>query len=177
MVEKRVAIWAMGMLLPADDSPRASATGPGECRQIHKNSLLIIVTSSFVLLNGDAISHSIRERQFSVSDRNNFHRKQRTTFMNIKRRPSTSTSRIAHFLSRRRLQYESLEHRRLLTTLSVTNTDDSGAGSLRQAISDANATAGHDTITFDIPGSGPHTISPLTPLPKKVDWRQVVCYR
>ncbi len=47
----------------------------------------------------------------------------------------------------------------------VTNTNDSGAGSLRQMILDANANAGADTITFDIPGSGVHTISPLTPLP------------
>ena len=47
----------------------------------------------------------------------------------------------------------------------VTNTNDTGAGSLRQAIVAANGTAGTDTITFDIPGSGVHTISPLTPLP------------
>lgn len=36
-------------------------------------------------------------------------------------------------------------------TFTVTNTNDSGAGSLRQAIVDANASAGADTITF---GSG-----------------------
>ena len=47
----------------------------------------------------------------------------------------------------------------------VTNTNDTGAGSLRQAIVAANGTAGADTITFNIPGSGVHTISPLTPLP------------
>lgn len=51
------------------------------------------------------------------------------------------------------------------TSLVVVNTSDSGAGSLRQAILDANATAGDDIITFDIPGPGPHTIVPLTPLP------------
>jgi parallel beta-helix repeat protein len=45
---------------------------------------------------------------------------------------------------------------------TVTNTDDSGAGSLRQAILDANANAGTDTIAFNIPGAGVHTISPLT---------------
>ena len=33
----------------------------------------------------------------------------------------------------------------------VTNCNDSGAGSLRQVISDANANPGHDTITFNIP--------------------------
>jgi hypothetical protein len=43
-------------------------------------------------------------------------------------------------------------------TFTVTNTNDSGAGSLRQAILDANAAAGMDTIVFNIPGSGVHTI-------------------
>src|SRR5262245_40550337 len=47
-------------------------------------------------------------------------------------------------------------------TFTVTNTDDAGAGSLRQAILDANANAGTDTIAFNIPGPGVHTISPLT---------------
>ena len=51
----------------------------------------------------------------------------------------------------------------------VTNTDDSGAGSLRQAILDANANPGADTIMFDIPGAGPFTISPLTALPEITD--------
>ena len=47
-------------------------------------------------------------------------------------------------------------------TFSVTNTNDSGAGSLRQAILGANATPGGDSIEFDIPGSGVHTITPTT---------------
>ena len=51
------------------------------------------------------------------------------------------------------------------TTYTVTTTADSGAGSLRQAILDANTNAGADTIAFDIPGSGIHTITPLTALP------------
>src|SRR5512135_798334 len=50
-------------------------------------------------------------------------------------------------------------------TYTVTNTNDSGAGSLRQAILDANANAGADTITFNIPGSGPFLILPLSLLP------------
>ncbi len=41
--------------------------------------------------------------------------------------------------------------------LVVTNTNNTGAGSLRDAINCANSTPGHDTITFDIPGAGPHT--------------------
>jgi hypothetical protein len=40
------------------------------------------------------------------------------------------------------------------TTFPVTNTNDSGEGSLRQAISDANASAGEDTINFDPSLSG-----------------------
>lgn len=35
----------------------------------------------------------------------------------------------------------------------VTNQNDSGAGSLRQAIADANASAGLDTITFSVSGT------------------------
>jgi len=50
-------------------------------------------------------------------------------------------------------------------TFSVTNTNDSGAGSLRQAILSANGTAGSDTIVFSIPGAGVHTITPNSPLP------------
>ena len=50
-------------------------------------------------------------------------------------------------------------------TFTVTNTDDSGAGSLRQAILDAEASAGADTIAFAIPGAGVHTITPLDLLP------------
>ncbi len=50
-------------------------------------------------------------------------------------------------------------------TLTVTNANDSGAGSLRQAILDANASGGPHAIQFAIPGPGVHTISLLTPLP------------
>ncbi len=49
--------------------------------------------------------------------------------------------------------------------LVVTNTADSGVGSLRGAIEHANATPGFDTISFAIPGAGPHVIAPATPLP------------
>ena len=53
----------------------------------------------------------------------------------------------------------------LAATFTVTNTNDTGAGSLRQAIDDANANPGADTIEFDIPGSGVHTITPQSLLP------------
>lgn len=42
---------------------------------------------------------------------------------------------------------------------TVTNTNDSGPGSLAQAITDANHLAGPDRIEFDIPGAGVHTIT------------------
>jgi len=50
-------------------------------------------------------------------------------------------------------------------TFVVSSIADSGAGTLRQAILDANTAAGTDTITFAIAGSGLHTISPATNLP------------
>jgi hypothetical protein len=53
-------------------------------------------------------------------------------------------------------------------TYLVTNTNDSGPGSLRQAILDANIdrfASGRNTIAFNIPGSGIQVISPATPLP------------
>ncbi|BAQ66285.1 S-layer family protein [Geminocystis sp. NIES-3709] len=52
------------------------------------------------------------------------------------------------------------------TTFTVINTNDSGDGSLRKAIIDANNTAGTDTITFNIGGSGTvKTILLLSALP------------
>lgn len=54
-------------------------------------------------------------------------------------------------------------------TYVVTSTADSGAGSLRQAILDANSNPGLDTITFNIPGTGTHTITPVSALPTITD--------
>ena len=49
---------------------------------------------------------------------------------------------------------------------TVTNTNDTGAGSFRQALLDANAAPGLDTIAFNIPGAVVHTITtPTTDLP------------
>lgn len=50
-------------------------------------------------------------------------------------------------------------------TFTVTNTDDAGAGSLRQAILDANTAGGTNAIAFDIAGSGVHTIGLASTLP------------
>jgi hypothetical protein len=52
-----------------------------------------------------------------------------------------------------------------LSLLTVTNTNDSGAGSLRQAILDSNSLVSTQTIVFNIAGAGVKTISPTTALP------------
>ena len=49
--------------------------------------------------------------------------------------------------------------------LVVTNTNDSGAGSLRNAVQFANSQPTPSTITFAIPGAGPHTITLASALP------------
>src|SRR5215472_12887811 len=60
-------------------------------------------------------------------------------------------------------------------TFQVTTAADNGdnlnptPGSLRKAIVDANSNPGPDSITFNIPGSGVHTIAPISPLPAITD--------
>ncbi len=67
---------------------------------------------------------------------------------------------------RQRPRFELLEDRRLLSAAVVTNTEDSGKGSLRNAILLADVvTSDIDTIEFAIPGPGVHTITPLSDLP------------
>ena len=51
----------------------------------------------------------------------------------------------------------------------VTNVSDPGTGSLRKAIDDANSNPGLDIIIFNIPGTGPFTIKPASPLPTITD--------
>ena len=72
-------------------------------------------------------------------------------------------------LATRRPVLECLESRLVLSTFTVTNVNDSGAGSFRQAITDANSTpnaAGTtDMINFNIAGTGLHTITASSALP------------
>ena len=65
----------------------------------------------------------------------------------------------------RRLGLEPLEERCLLSVVAVTNLNDSGAGSLREAIAQANATPNSDRIEFDVAG----TINLSTSLPALSD--------
>ena len=64
-------------------------------------------------------------------------------------------------------QLEDLEGRQLLSTFLVTNTSDSGTGSLRQAIKSSNATTGAavNTIDFQIGTGGIQTINLQSALP------------
>ena len=67
--------------------------------------------------------------------------------------------------------FERLEDRTLLSAYVVTNANDDGAGSLRQAIADANLNPGFDTINFqiDAPGGARHIVLahafPTSPTP------------
>ena len=64
-------------------------------------------------------------------------------------------------------QTERLENRTLLSTFTVTTTADSGAGSLRQAILDSNASNNvtANTIQFNINAGGLRTIALASALP------------
>lgn len=67
------------------------------------------------------------------------------------------------------IQYNAGDVNLFAAGFTVTNTNDSGPGSLRQAILDANSQPGLDTISFNIPGGGVKTIAPLTVLPALSD--------
>ena len=62
-------------------------------------------------------------------------------------------NRPAAKASKRDLRFERLEDRSMLSAIAVTNLNDHGAGSLRQALLTANSSGGADTITFDVAGT------------------------
>jgi predicted outer membrane repeat protein len=70
-----------------------------------------------------------------------------------------ANSRPAHRHSRRAWKVEYLEGRTLLSNFSVTNLNDAGDGSLRQAIIDSNNTTGPNEINFATGLSGTITLT------------------
>ena len=63
------------------------------------------------------------------------------------------------------LQIERFEDRLLLSPFTVTNVNDDGPGSLRQAILDSNTSAGLNTISFSLSGAAPYVINVQSLLP------------
>ncbi len=80
-------------------------------------------------------------------------------------RPASRAARGRTRRTAARLNLESLEDRQLLATFTVTNTNNAGGGSLRQAILNANAGSGRDDIEFRI-GQGRQVIALTSPLPE-----------
>jgi parallel beta-helix repeat protein len=70
--------------------------------------------------------------------------------------------------SQRQLSFECLESRRVFASFAVVNTNDSGAGSIRQAILNSNQNPGMDSIVFAIADSI-KSIQVKTPLPNIID--------
>jgi len=83
---------------------------------------------------------------------------------NSNRVPSKA-GKLDRYLLSRMLQLETLERRITPATYTVVNNLDSGTGSLRQAILDANANAGNDQIIFNLTGTSPYTITLGSALP------------
>ena len=69
------------------------------------------------------------------------------------------TARAARRTRRLRPAVMALEGRALLSTLTVSNTNDSGPGSLRAAVAQANSDGGGDTIEFSSLFNTPQTIT------------------
>jgi hypothetical protein len=72
-------------------------------------------------------------------------------------------------VARRRLRLEYLEDRQMLTTFAVTNVNDSGAGSFRQAIISANLVSGPSVIDFNVAGTIDLTSGALPAITENVD--------
>ncbi|NBR04923.1 MAG: hypothetical protein EBT92_04045 [Planctomycetes bacterium] len=83
----------------------------------------------------------------------------------------SNVGKLDRYLYSRILQLEPLEGRITPATFTVVNTSDSGTGSLRQAILDANLSTGPDIINFAIVGGtgAIHTITPTSALPLITD--------
>ena len=78
----------------------------------------------------------------------------KNTLQNLISRAFLASNRSNRRLKRRNSRTEQLETRALLAVFTVTSNADSGTGSLRVAITNANATPGPDEITFDLATNG-----------------------
>ena len=83
----------------------------------------------------------------------------------LHRRRQSALEQVQIRRRRRGNLIETLEIRALLSTFTVTSIGNSGAGTLRQAITDAESNGTADTIDFNIAGAGPHVISLSSSLP------------
>ena len=77
-----------------------------------------------------------------------FRRAFQKTFTNVFQSRGVSTRRRRSRRPAQQISLESLEPRQMLSINTVTTNADFGAGSLRQAIIDANATSANDEIVF-----------------------------
>src|SRR4051812_13305839 len=94
--------------------------------------------------------------------------KPRSLPQTLQRRKRAHHRAYSGALHRLRPRLEFMEDRTLLSAFHVTNTGDSGAGSLRQAILDSNVAGGSNTIAFALPGTGVRLIRLATPLPEVI---------
>ena len=88
------------------------------------------------------------------------------------RKSAFSANRRNRRIRPRGCGFEKLEDRQAMAILTVVNTNDTGDGSLRQAILQANSLPGPDRIEFNILG-GSKKIVPLTSLPWLEDTTEI----
>ena len=135
----------------ADSVPASEIDQPGETTTLTRSSIAIAGTTTCMTIHDD---HDFASRSTPAPR------------LRRRRRRTAPPAVFSGTIFRLRPRVELMEDRTLLSTFLVSNTGDSGPGSLRQAILDSNAATGAtNTIDFDIPGSGVQTIVPLSPLP------------
>ncbi len=86
-------------------------------------------------------------------------------YFGFKRKRRFHRNEVADSGRQKILKLECLESRNLMAVLTVTNTNDSGAGSLRAAMLAAESNPSTDEIRFNIAGGGVKTISLASDLP------------
>ena len=121
----------------------------------------------YVFHDGD-FHETARDNRSQGCDQALFLNKGMTILTHLRSKSTVNSKRLGSGRRRYQTFMEGLESRLLLsTTFMVTNADDAGAGSLRQAILDSNAAsgAGVNTIDFALTGTGVHTLTPLSALP------------